>query len=174
MRALEEHYCWYHAHQRVAEYVNISADVNNGGKLVFDKSTKRINNIQEWKQAFDVFIAIYTQKDCNKNAIGDLLTYAHDIENLANDHYDCTLYDQHYRIDRASASTPLSWSTLNQHLYNAVIRRGKIGSFRTTNADTTTKLTTSEDNGQIPKGYYFAYHTPSRRCQRNPYGYKHA
>ena len=142
----------------------VLGNANGVQSIMINQKSKQITNIEEWKQAFDIFISIYTQGS-RSGETADLLTYASDVQNLAKNGYDWAHYDLAFRTDRAARTPRPSWSALNQHLYNAVICRGKL-TFR--------PKATIQNGSQIPSGYCFSFHTAGRRCYKNPCTYKHA
>ena len=107
-------------HQEESNHYDMVFIPEKGFKM--DNKSKKIISVIEWEKAFDIFIAIVTQCDQSAGVVSDLLIYKHKIKGLASDGYDWALYDQQYRLQRASSDQPARWSTLNQHLHNKVTR----------------------------------------------------
>ena len=95
-------------------------------KLKVKKSTKTIETYDVWRTAFDTLISVFASRKCNAGKIGGMLQYAHEIEGLSKDGYDWITYDKCYRLERANLTKKPCWSQVNQRLYNATIRKGKV------------------------------------------------
>ena len=140
--------------------------------LVVDKQNKKISTLDEWKQAFDTLIAIYTQIEVNQGQISHMLTYSQEVQGLARNGFDWFTYDQQYRMDRAANSSPPPWSTLNQVVYNYVVCK-KISTPSFSGGQSKYDRPNHGSAHRIPKSYCFAYHTEGKRCSRHPCGYNH-
>ena len=159
-------------HQEESTHYDMVFIPEKGFKM--DNKTKKIISIIEWEKAFDIFIAIVTQRDQSAGVVSDLLTYKHEIKSLASDGYHWALYDQQYRLQSASSDQPARWSALNQQLHNKVMRKGKItfnSTFRTHSANAGKH--TYSDYTPIPKGFCFAFHSSGKRCTSYPCTYRH-
>ena len=83
-------------------------------KLVKPKR-QTILSIWQWLEAWEVFMAIYTQKSSHRRHIQALLTYSRDIRNMSKLNYDWLGFDREFRIDRES--TKCSWATVRHDLH---------------------------------------------------------
>ena len=159
-------------HQEGSNHYDMVFIPEKGFKM--DSKLKKITSIGDWEKAFDIFIAIVTQRDQSAGLVSDLLTYKHEIKSLAADGYDWALYDQQYRLQRASSDPPARWSALNQQLHNKVMRKGKISysnNFR--NHTGPAAKHTYSDYTPVPKGFCFAFHSSGKRCTSYPCTYRH-
>ena len=83
-------------------------------KLVKPKR-QTILSIWQWLEAWEVFMAIYTQKSSHRRHIQALLTYSWDIRNMSKLNYDWLGFDREFRMDRES--TKCSWATVRHDLH---------------------------------------------------------
>lgn len=144
------------------------------GKFKVNKNVKHVSDIKDWAQAFDIFISIAGSR--KPSWVSDLFTYKYEVLGLADAGLDWLYYDRHYRMERAAAKaagqSPPGWDTLNQQLYNHVLKQGKVSHFRG-KSDEPVKTASDTPRYSIPKSYCFAFHSTGRRCTKYRCGYDH-
>ena len=148
--------------------LHVSIDPSAGSSFIVRKSKKHIKTIADWDKAFSIFMAVYTQKPSFVQDLPDLLTYTAEVKNVAELGGDFIFYDHKFRKERAAMAVPYSWAIYRQDLFDKALRLGKLQG--KSHYKTNQKFTINK----VPKGFCFDYHTPGKRCTRNPCPYKHA
>ena len=150
---------------------------NNNTKLVKNRITQDIT-IQQWQDAFDVYMAIYIGKRRSKSqltkTVRAMLTYRKLINDMNKAGHDWAGYDRHYRRDREMNGCP--WTTIRHDLYiqysNYNTHRNNFRPFQSYTKKSTTTLRTA-DGKPIPPGYCIAFHSWNQRCSAYNCRYQH-
>ena len=127
-------------------------DQNNQHQIMLTPKNRRLLSEVEWGMAFDIFIAVYTQKFPQQ--LSALLTYSAHIKDLMKFKTNWRYYDEEYR--RSREFNPHSWLVMRQDL--------ELRAFRTEYnpngySYAASRVKSSEEIFMtIPKGYCFAYH----------------
>ena len=159
-------------HQEGSNHYDMVFIPEKGFKM--NSKLKETTSIGDWEKAFDIFIAIVTQRDQSAGVVSDLLAYKHEIESLAAEGYDWALYDQQYRLQRASSDPPARWSVLNQPVTQQSYEEGKISySNNFQNHTGPAAKHTYSDYTPVPKGVCFAFHSSGKRCTSYLCTYRH-
>ena len=152
-----------------------------GNSATFVKSKpKKDLNIQQWSEAFDIFIAVYTKKYRSASSIqrtvAALLSYRKHINDMQKAAYDWAGYDRHFRMERQYKRC--SWSCIRHDLYmqysmNRHSFRAPQQSTRFPKTSKAQQLRT-KDGTQIPLGFCVAFHSWNTHCEAgNSCAYQH-
>jgi len=135
------------------------------------KSTKSINTLGQWCDAFLVYLTIYTKK--YPSDISKLTSYMASVKLLHSRGGDFLYYDQEFRYLRQIHNIP--WDRVHSGLWlecrdartNFKPTRGKNNSFRPQSS-----TYTSNNRVKVPYGFCFAYHTKGN-CTKSNCTYLH-
>ena len=154
------------SHHHVPETVTLSLyheNHNVGVKVNKPKPTQI--TIQQWEDAFLVYMAVYTERH---NTCPAMCTYARDVKDMARRGGNFQYYDEQYRIERAT--THCTWDTVHQGLlFQATTPFRTITPFRSN----TKSQSKGIHNSKVPKGHCIDYHTPDTFCKAHKCRYKH-
>ena len=121
--------------------------------------------IEQWDEAFLIYMAIYTQR---YNVCPAMCTYMRDVKVLAQHDGNFRYYDEQFRLYRQSTHDP--WDTIVYGLYFQATN--PIRPKRTQNP---TATVTSKSPFRVPRGFCVAYHTSNNFCKSpQKCQYKHA
>ena len=135
---------------------------------------KRSLNTNEWIDAWQEYMAVYTLK--HPNQLQYLFTYGRTIRTLMRSGQNWSWYDKQFRIAREI--TICDWATLRVDLHLAAAqppqtsdntfhpRSGQQGSHSQGSYN-------QGSNNQVPPGYCFKYHSPKERCPLTQCPFKH-
>lgn len=100
--------------------------VDKNGELIFIKANERgpIKSINKWVEAFHIFVAIYAEKFPHE--IGNLMTYAHTVQKIADSCGDSAalMYDEKFRRWREKEPSLCAWEKKNIELYQEALVSG--------------------------------------------------
>ena len=82
----------------------VSFDPTQKGGFSVKQKSRKIDNIDIWVKAFTVFISINAENQATAHEVVGLMTYMNEIQSMAKDGYDFSLYDYHYRQERSCRS----------------------------------------------------------------------
>ena len=140
-------------------------DQDSQHQILLTPKNRRLLSEVEWGMAFDIFIAVYTQKFPQQ--LSALLTYSAHVKDLMKFKTNWRYYDEEYR--RSREFNPHSWLVVRQDL--------ELRAFRTNYHPDGYSYTASYEKSSvgrsIPKGYCFAYHKRGQRCLSKDCKYKH-
>ena len=138
----------------------LDVDSNNPLVQVKDQVTKKIANIEQWSDAFLVYIAIYTEQ--YPAEVPGILKYMQIVRTMAsNSRTNVFLsYDRDFRKLRAHDSMP--WSTLHQELFFSLSQQAV-----TQNATFPLRRQPNPKKQSFPAGYCFSF-CSFGRC-KNPW-----
>lgn len=156
------------------------------GLQIVKPGGRKYLSLEQWNEAFAVYMAIYIRKadtaDSAHLLLQQLLTYQRDIGNLARQGLAWYDYDRQFRSDRATTFYPfgtvrqdLMLSAMlskseREHKYNQP-RPRQNQPFRT--YGTGPQHRTQSAASSRAAGYCFAYHEQGKRCIRQPCQFKH-
>jgi hypothetical protein len=146
------------SHQFAEETITFSLcqekNTNLGVKLNKPKPPKM--NIQQWEDAFLVYMAVYTERH---SVCPAMCTYMRDVKDMARRGANFQHYDQQFRIERAA--THWTWDTVHQGLIFQATTP-----FRPFNARTqpTQPKRSPANSSTISPGYCFDYNTQGSYC----------
>lgn len=131
----------------------------NGELHATEKSNRKINNIQQWTDAFLIFSSVYLQAHPAKNL--ELLKYMRDVRLAASrcSNLGFMDYDQQFRLKRARHPTG-SWGEVDSELWLLYI----------VNSNTKELTAVNTNQGQLRKCYTYNY---QGSCFKTPCGYLH-
>lgn len=134
---------------------------NNLG-LKLTKPKPATLSLQQWEDAFLVYMAIYTERH---PVCAAMCTYMRDVKDMARRGANFTYYDEQFRIERAITHCP--WDSVHQSLL-----------FQATTPFrppvTQSKMAKKPFPGRIPTGYCIPFHTPNTVCRTFRCMYKHS
>ncbi|XP_061186645.1 uncharacterized protein LOC133194752 [Saccostrea echinata] len=100
--------------------------VDKDGQLIFVKTNEKgsLKTINKWVEAFHIFVAIYAEKFPHE--IGQLMTYAHTVQKIADSCGDraALLYDEKFRRWREKEPSSCAWDKKNIELYQEALVSG--------------------------------------------------
>ena len=143
------------------------------------QSGPRFVSIEQWNQAFVVYMSVYmeTAKSAQE-AIAlskQMLTYYRDINTLAKQNLQWYSYDRQFRLDRSVQQRPTLFSTIRHDLMldAAVVRKSRpvVSNFRNGSFRSQTKYSDYGRNKpgsryQSQQGMCFAFNAKERHCPR--------
>ena len=138
------------------------------------RNKKSIKSIHQWNKAFEIYATIWLKKPGNEKYFQDLMTYARNVRDMAEDGLNWRLYDERFRFERLSFETIPKWGCIRQDIYNRLINnRGK-----SCQAPSNWPHDNNDNAGQqamvIPKSFCYAYHSSAGRCDlREKCAFKH-
>ncbi len=94
--------------------VSTSVQLSSTGQLVLQSHPKKIVNIEQWNEAFNIFCVIYSKKYTASYA--GLLKHATNVRHLHSKGGDWQAYDQQYRLYVQSGGC--NWGDYNAEIYN--------------------------------------------------------
>ena len=146
---------------------NMSFNMNEQSpQLSFRPGRRRSLSPLEWAMAWDIYLAVYTEKFPHE--IQDILSYTRDVRRLQSLNVNWMLYDTQYRQDREY--THCSWRTVRTDLY-ALATSSQNKAPGKSFPNTTFRNNTFRNT--IPKGYCIRYNLPNERCHNPTCTYKH-
>lgn len=109
---------------------------------------KAPKTIKEWTSAFNIFMAVYTQK--NPEQVAAMLKYGEDVREIADEGGNFNYYDITFRKLRQTNLSP--WNAWHSQLYVKAIKMG--GHLKTQSRGQDDDKTRS----QFPRSFCFKYH----------------
>ena len=124
--------------------------------LLAPKKRRSLSEV-EWGMAFDIYIAVYTQKFPDQ--LPAILTYSRHVKDLMK-------YRVNWRFYFAGEFNPHPWSVIRQDL--------ELRAFRSKPQSNGYNSFTSQFNqDRVPKGFCFSFHRKGGSCQFANCSYKH-
>lgn len=117
--------------------------------------------LQQWEDAFLVYMAVYTERH---HVCPDMCTYMRDVKDMARRGGNFLHYDEQFRLERVA--THCSWAALHHGLLIQAMTP-----FRAPQKVSTSQRTNS---ARVPIGYCHAYHARGAFCQTPKCRYKHS
>ncbi|XP_078355087.1 uncharacterized protein LOC144639681, partial [Oculina patagonica] len=79
------------------------------------QSVKKVHTIQQWLSAFNIFVAIYSEKKANDTP--QLMKYCEIVRDIAAKPGDWLYYDEQFRFIRQSAPEQYPWDAIHWELW---------------------------------------------------------
>ena len=130
---------------------------------------RRITTIDQWLNAFHVFIGVYTAKYPQDSP--ELIKYCSLIRDLAERGHNWLFYDENFRFMRQSRVSSLPWGAIHTELW---LRSHPPPSKVPSNANRNSRSVPSLSFGRrdVPFGYCFNFHRGDP-CRATPCAFKH-
>ena len=147
--------------QQYTETLTLALCPDNNNQLGFRLSKPKSTTLtlDQWEDAFLVYMAVYTQRH---HVCPAMCTYIRDIKDMARRNANFLYYDEQFRMERAS--THCSWEAVHAGLkYQATTP------FRAPQQ----KFQAKNQSQKVPLGYCHSYHTRGVHCQHEKCRYKH-
>jgi hypothetical protein len=160
----------------------LKASTDGSGTACFGRPvTKKFTTIDEWNEAFAIYMVTYLNKPTTaaetQLLAQELCTYQRDVNNLHKDGLPWYDYDRRFRQDRET--TQYSFASIRHDLMlNATMSR--TNRYQNPKPNQPFRGTKPLDNQKKPSGpsttpggYCFTFNTPGQRCQRADCRFKH-
>ena len=122
-------------------------------------------SLQQWEDAFLVYMAVYTER--HLNCTPAMCTYMRDVKDMARRGANFLHYDEQFRLERAT--THCAWDAVHQGLlFQATTPFRPFNNFAKSNYNQKPFLA-----NKIPVGYCTNYNTKNTYCKNQPCRYKH-
>lgn len=136
---------------------------NSNPTLSLSPKQKKVLSDFEWITAWDIFMAIYTQK--YPHELQDLLTYSQSIKRMMLSNSNWRYYDKQFRLSREHSLC--SWLTVRIDLQLAAMNTASNSRFQRRE---NSKSGTAQ---HVPLGYCFKFHRRELFCTSRQCKYKH-
>lgn len=149
--------------------------------------SKRDLSLVEWTVAFNRFTYTYTQADCHKDEIRDMLAYMDEVISIGREGKDWAEYDRKFRQQRAEqeVGNKMRWSYFHHMHYNKckyIQSTGNVLTGRNTSgrqhpqpfrAQPRQSGHANSETAALPPGYCMQYHGRDERCVWQSCKYSH-
>ena len=151
------------------------------GSIHFKHKQKSIKSIVQWCDIMYTYQAIMMEDEVRAKDVPLFLNYIKDVRGICDEGWDWAFYDEQYRKYRGGCSNPEPWSVHRLDLYNTARRRAlnqqralfyqqpygqNAINRRQSNFGNYGSLDAQAVISGIPKGFCFAFHSPTTRCTR--------
>ena len=132
-----------------------SLEGNNGPSICLEpiNRSQKIFNINQWLQAFHIFVGVYTRRFTSESP--GLMKYCEIIQDLASRGFNWKFYDENFRFLRQNPASALPWGSVHWELW---LRAQPSSPMLSKRAQPFTGPAKGSDNQRVPHGFCFKFH----------------
>lgn len=132
-----------------------SLEGNNGPSICLEpiNRSQKIFNINQWLQAFHIFVGVYTRRFPSESP--GLMKYCEIIQDIASRGFNWKFYDENFRFLRQNPASALPWGSVHWELW---LRAQPSSPMLSKRAQPFTGPAKGSDNQRVPHGFCFKFH----------------